>query len=149
MEIMAWIILAIVFAVLEIVTIGLTSIWFAGGALLALLAAALGSNIIGQIIIFVVSSVILLLFTRPWAMKYVKPHLVKTNYEGKIGKDACVTETVDNRKETGTAILEGQEWRVRASNEEEVFEPGTLVTVEEIRGVTLYVKESSRMPEVK
>lgn len=148
MEIIIWIILAIIFAVLEIITVGLTSIWFAGGAILALIAAALGLNVVWQAAIFILSSLIFLFFTRPWAVKYFKPHLVKTNYEDKIGKNACITEKVDNIRGTGAAVIDGQEWRARASEEGKIYETGTIVTVEEIRGVTLYVKDSEQMPRL-
>lgn len=142
-----WIALIVIFAVLEIVTVGLTSIWFAGGALAALLAYAVGLNELWQLIIFVAVSLILLFFTRPWAMKYLKPRLVKTNYEDAIDKDVCVTETIDNMKRTGTAVLKGQEWTARAYEDGRIFEEGTIVKVKEIRGVTMYVVESGMMPK--
>lgn len=142
-----WIALIVIFAVLEIVTVGLTSIWFAGGALAALLAYAVGLNELWQLIIFVAVSLILLFFTRPWAMKYLKPRLVKTNYEDAIDKNVCVTETIDNMKRTGTAVLKGQEWTARAYEDGRIFEEGTIVKVKEIRGVTMYVVESGMMPK--
>lgn len=142
-----WIALIVIFAVLEIVTVGLTSIWFAGGALAALLAYAVGLNELWQLIIFVAVSLILLFFTRPWAMKYLKPRLVKTNYEDAIDKNVCVTETIDNMKRTGTAVLKGQEWTARAYEDGRIFEEGTIVKVKEIRGVTMYVVESAMMPK--
>ena len=146
MEAIVWVVLAIIFAVVEIITVGLTSIWFAGGALAALLASALGLNVVWQIVVFVLVSVLLLVFTRPWALKYVKPHLVKTNYESAIGKNVCLTEEVDNIKGTGTAVLSGQEWTARAYEEGKKFSAGMIVTVKEIRGVTMYVVESEAMP---
>lgn len=142
-----WIALIVIFSVLEIVTVGLTSIWFAGGALAALLAYAVGLNELWQLIIFVAVSLILLFFTRPWAMKYLKPRLVKTNYEDAIDKNVCVTETIDNMKRTGTAVLKGQEWTARAYEDGRIFEEGTIVKVKEIRGVTMYVVESGMMPK--
>lgn len=146
MEAIIWIALIIVFAALEIITVGLTSIWFAGGALAALLCYALGLNTVWQFAAFVIVSLILLFFTRPWALKYFKPHLVRTNYEEKIDQNVCITETVDNIKGTGTAVLKGQEWTARAYEEGKVFEAGTIVKVKEIRGVTMYVVESEIMP---
>lgn len=142
-----WIALIIVFAVVEIITVGLTSIWFAGGALVALLGYALGLSEIWQFIIFVVVSLALLLFTRPWALKYVKPHLTKTNYEQAIDDNVCLTETVDNLKGTGTAVYKGQEWTARAYEDGKIFEAGTIVKVKEIRGVTMYVAGSDIMPQ--
>lgn len=147
MEAIIWIALIILFAVVEIVTVGLTSIWFAGGALAALIAYAVGLGIVWQFIVFVAVSVVLLVFTRPWALKYLKPRLVRTNYEEALDKNVCLTETVDNIKGTGTAVLGGQEWTARAFEEGKVFEAGTIVKVKEIRGVTMYVVESDIMPK--
>ena len=134
-----WIVLIIVFAVGEILTVGLTSIWFAGGALAALIVSALGANEVVQVIVFVAVSLILLFFTRPWALKYLKPHLTRTNYEEALEQKVNVTETIDNTKGTGTAVLKGQEWTARAYEDGKVLEAGTLAQVKEIRGVTLYV----------
>lgn len=142
-----WIVLIIIFAVVEMITVGLTSIWFAGGAVAALLGYAVGLNEIWQFLIFLAVSLILLFFTRPWALKYLKPHLVKTNYEEVIGKNVCLTETIDNVKGTGTAVLKGQEWTARAYDEGRIFEAGMIVKVKEIRGVTMYVTDSEIMPK--
>ena len=147
MESIFWIALVIIFAVIEIITVGLTSIWFAGGALAALLCSAFHLPIAVQFVVFVMVSVILLAFTRPWALKYFKPHLIKTNYESAIGKTVCLTEDGDNLKGTGTAVLNGQEWTARAYDESKIFPAGMLVNVKEIHGVTLYVEESPEMPE--
>ena len=141
-----WIGLIIVFAAVEIATVGLTSIWFAGGALAALLGYAIGLSEIWQFIIFVVVSTVLLLFTRPWALKYFKPRLVKTNYDQVVGDNVCLTEAVDNIRGTGTAVYKGQEWTARAYDENQTFEAGMIVMVKEIRGVTLYVVPSDSMP---
>ena len=111
-----------------------------------MLCDAAGLGIGFQFAVFVVVSLVLLFFTRPWALKYLKPHLVRTNYEGNIGENVCITETVDNIKGTGTAVLKGQEWTARAYEEGKIFEAGTIVKVKEIRGVTLYVAESEAMP---
>ncbi|MGN0348397.1 MAG: NfeD family protein [Roseburia sp.] len=146
---MIWILLIVIFSIIEIVTVGLTSIWFAGGALAAWLASAVGLGVVGQIFVFVIVSTVLLLFTRPWAMKYLKPRLVRTNYEDAIDKNVCLTETVDNIKGTGTAVLNGQEWTARAYEEGKIFEAGSIVQVKEIRGVTMYVVDSDIMPKKK
>ncbi len=147
METMFWLIMIVIFVVAEIVTVGLTSIWFAGGALVSLICSALGMDFFWQIIVFVVVSVILLIFTRPWAMKFLKPRLVKTNYESAIEKKVCLTEAVDNIKGTGAAMLNGQEWTARAYEEGKTFEAGEIVVVKEIRGVTMYVVENNEMSQ--
>ena len=146
METVLWIALMIVFVAVEIATVGLTAIWFAGGALVALLAQLLGLNIYWQIIFFIAASAILMTVTRPWALKYFKPRLVKTNYETVVGETVCLTEAVDNIRGTGTAVYKGQEWTARAYENGKTFEAGTIVAVKEIRGVTLYVVESEQMP---
>ena len=137
MEIIVWLALIIFFVVLEIATVGLTSIWLAGGSLAGLICAAFGMGITGQIIVFAAVSFVLLYFTRPWALKYLKPHLVKTNYEEAVGKNVCVTEQIDNVRGTGTAVMNGLEWTARSVDDEK-----------EIKGVTLYVTESSDMPQM-
>ena len=148
MEIIVWLALIIFFVVLEIATVGLTSIWLAGGSLAGLICAAFGMGITGQIIVFAAVSFVLLYFTRPWALKYLKPHLVKTNYEETVGKNVCVTEQIDNIRGTGTAVMNGLEWTARSVDDEKTFEPGKIVMVKEIKGVTHYVTESSDMPQM-
>lgn len=136
-----WVALLVVLLVIEIITVGLTTIWFAGGALVALLGYAVGMNEIIQIILFVVVSLVLLCFTRPWAVKYINSNRVKTNYEGIIGKNVRITETVDNLNDTGTAVVGGQEWTARSSEEGKVLAPGTIAKVVNITGVKLIVEE--------
>lgn len=149
MESMIWVGLIILFSVLEAITVGLTSIWFAGGALGGFVCAVLGLNGWVQFLVFAAVSLALLYFTRPWAMKYLKPKLVKTNYEEAVGRNVCLTENVNNMKGTGTAVFRGQEWTARACEDGKTFEAGTIVKVAEIRGVTLYVTESEIMPQRK
>lgn len=140
METMIWLILIVVFVGIEIGTVGLTSIWFAGGALVAFIAQLIGVDVFWQIMIFIVVSAILLTLIRPWALKYFKPRLVKTNYETVIGENVCITVDIDNLKGTGTAIYKGQEWTARAYEDGKTFAAGEITKVKEIRGVTLYVE---------
>lgn len=140
MAIMAWIILLIVFLVVELITAGLTTIWFAGGALVALILAAIGLNPAWQLAAFFVVSLLLLFFTRPFVMKYIKPGREKTNYEGAIGKQVLVTEKIDNLQGTGTADLEGLEWTARMNDDRETLEKGMLGEVVAVRGVKLILK---------
>ena len=139
-ETILWLALMIVFVVIEIATVGLTAIWFGGGAFVALLGQLLGLNIYYQIILFVMAAAVLMIFTKPWVLKYFKPRLVKTNYESVVGEKVCLTEMVDNLKGTGIALYKGQEWTARAYDEHKTFEAGMIVSVKEIRGVTLYVE---------
>ena len=137
----AWLALLIILLIIEIITVGLTSIWAAGGALAALLLNILGVPLAGQIIVFFVVTFVLLYFTRPFAVKYINTQRVKTNYEGIIGKTIRINETVDNISQTGTAVVNGQEWTVRAEKDGDILEPDTLAKVVNIAGVKLIVRK--------
>lgn len=141
MEAMVWLAVMIILIVLEIITVGLTTIWFAGGALVAMFVSALGGGTILQIAVFLVVSFVLLIFTRPWAMKYIKTNHVKTNYEGVIGKVVRITQDVDNLNGTGCAVVNGQEWTVRALEDDKKIAAGTLAKVVNISGVKLIVEQ--------
>lgn len=136
-----WLALVIVLLIIEIVTVGLTSIWAAGGALVALILNILHVPLAGQIIAFLVVTILLLCVTRPFAMKFINSHREKTNYEGIIGKTIRITEKVDNISQTGAAVVNGQEWTVRAEEDAEVLEAGTIAKVVNISGVKLIVRK--------
>lgn len=135
-----WLVLFILFLVVEIITVGLTSIWLAGGALAALLLNALGVDLVWQIVAFIVVTCILLVFTRPLAVKYMNSNRTKTNYEGVIGKVIRISETVDNMEQTGKASVNGQEWTIR-SEDGTILEAGSIAKVVNISGVKLIVKK--------
>ena len=130
-----WIGLLIVFLVVEIVTVGLTSIWFAGGALAAVITYAVGGPLWLQIVLFFAVSFLLLYFTRPWALKFVKPKNVKTNYEELEGKTVRVVEEVDNIKGSGKAVYNGMDWSARSEQDEITFVPEELAEVVRVSGV--------------
>ncbi len=138
---MAWLIWLVIFVILvgiEAATMLLTTIWFAGGAIVALVLAVLGVGGYAQVAAFFVVSCLLLCFTRPLALRYVNRNTVKTNAEGLIGKTARVTSEVNNDLATGTAVVSGQEWTARSADGS-VIPRGTMVRIEEIRGVRLMV----------
>ena len=143
MDLGVWLCILIATIVIELATMGLTTIWFAGGALVALIAAALGAHIAVQIALFVIVSVVLLIFTRPVAMKYFNKDREKTNVESMTGKQAIETEEIDNLKGQGTVTVDGQEWSARAKEEGVVIPEGAVVTVLEVSGVKLLVEEKS------
>lgn len=136
-----WLVLFIVLLVVELFTVGLTTIWFAIGSLAALLTAHFGAGLPVQIIIFLVISCILLFFTRPWALKHINRRRTRTNYESNIGKIILITEKVDNLNQTGKSTVDGQEWTVRSQNDSETLEPGTKARVTGISGVKLIVEK--------
>lgn len=133
-----WLIVLAILIFIEIMTLGLTTIWFAGGALVAFIVSLFYDNLLLEVILFLIVSMALLYFTRPLVIKYFNPKRVKTNYEGVIGKDALVLNTIDNMNATGQVIVDGQEWTAR-SLEGKIIEKGTKVKVQGISGVKLIV----------
>lgn len=145
---MAWIIWLAAFVILigiEAASMALTTIWFAGGAIVAFFLALLGVNYTIQTAAFFVVSCVLLFFTRPFALKYVNNKTVKTNVEGLIGRKARITLAVDNDLSTGAAVVSGQEWTARSSDGKKI-EEGTMVKIDAVKGVKLIV---SRIEEEK
>ncbi len=139
MTIMIWLVIMIVCLLIEAITVGLATIWFAAGALAAIIVCALGMGALGQWLVFFAVSMVLLIFTRPLAVKYINAKKVTTNYEDAIGRTVQITEQVDNIKGTGTAVLNGQEWTARSWQEDKVLEKDTLAKVLEVTGVRLIV----------
>ncbi|HJA71161.1 MAG TPA: NfeD family protein [Candidatus Lachnoclostridium stercoravium] len=140
-----WLILFVALAGIEALTVALTTIWFAGGALAAFFCALAGAGVEAQLVVFVAVSFILLIFTRPFAIKYINRNTEKTNVESLEGKKARVTSDVDNDAGTGTAVVGGQEWTARSADPKKTFKTGEIVRIVEVRGVKLMIdKEDSR-----
>ena len=137
----AWLVLLIILLIVEIITVGVASIWAAGGALAALLLNILGLSLMWQVAAFFAVTFVLLIFTRPFAVRFINTQREKTNYEGIIGKTIRIAERVDNIRQTGMAIVNGQEWTVRAERDDLILEPEMLAKVVNISGVKLIVKE--------
>lgn len=137
MEIL-WLIAVVAFGVLEAVTFQFVCIWFAGGALGALIAALLGADAMWQSIVFVALSIILLFCTRPFVKKLTKGEMQKTNADSLIGKKLVVTKAANSMGENGEAKAGGTFWAVQAEDKEPLCE-GDIVTVQRIEGVKLIV----------
>lgn len=135
-----WLIVVVVMAVIEIITLGLTTIWFAGGALAAFIVSLLGANLLVQSILFVVVSVVLLAVTRPLAVEFLNKDRTKTNAESLIGKTAVVQQEIDNLKAAGMVTVDGQEWSARSADDT-VIPVETRVEILEISGVKLLVRQ--------
>lgn len=133
-----WLIVMVMFLVVEAVTVGLVCIWFAAGSLIALLAAMCGAQLWLQIVVFLIVSAATLYFTRPIVKRYVNSKVEPTNADMVIGKECRVTETVDNIAGTGAVYVDGKTWTARSENDE-VIQAGTLVTAKSIDGVKLIV----------
>ena len=126
---------------MEAATLGLTSIWFAGGALAAMVAAALNAPVWLQVIVFLIIALVLLIFTRPVAVKYFNKDRAKTNVNSVIGKQAIVTAEIDNLQATGQVVVSGQEWSARSCEEGLIIPEGSVVEVEAVSGVKLMVRK--------
>lgn len=141
-QIIFWLVLLIVLLVVEMATLGLTTIWFAGGAFVAILAALLNAPILVQIILFFLVSVILLVFTRPIAVKYFNRDRVRTNVESIVGRQGIVTGEINNLLGQGQVVINGQEWSARNADDGSVIPAGAVVTVVAVSGVKLMVSEA-------
>ena len=135
-----WTIAIVFFLFIEAIVPGLISIWFAFGAVPALISALLGGEVWLQFVLFLVFSVAALLLTRPLAKKYVNSRVQPTNADMLIGKDCVVTETVDNLNGTGAVSVGGKIWTARTEDEHEVLEEKSVAVVLKIDGVKLIVR---------
>ena len=138
-----WLIAMVVLLIIEAVVPGLISIWFALGALAALIAALFHAPFWLQLTWFLVVSVLTLLLTRPFVKKYVNSRVTPTNADICIGKDAVVTEAIDNLRETGAVRLDGKIWTARMASESAGAEVGETVRVLRIEGVKLIVENTT------
>lgn len=139
-----WIIVLIVTLAIEAVTMGLTTIWFTGGAFAALIIELLNGSFLLQVTAFLIISLILLFFTRPIAVKYFNKEREKTNLDSLIGKQAIVTSSIHNLQETGQVMVDGKEWTARSNDASKTFEKNTIVRIVSIKGVKLIVEASEK-----
>ena len=133
-----WLIVLIVMIVTELVSLQMVSIWFAAGALLALVGTLLGAPFWVQLLLFVIGSLLLLVFTRPIVKKMMPKHHIPTNSELEIGKKATVIEDIDAETATGRVRLEGVDWSGVSENGKSIAS-GTAVIVKRIDGTKLIV----------
>ena len=133
-----WVGLMVLFGILELATVNLVSIWFVAGSLVAMIAALMGASIWVQIVLCLVTAGILLACLQPFVRKFVTPKKTATNADIVLGREAYLTEAVDNIRGTGTLKLDGKEWTVR-STDQTVLPAGTLVKIVKLEGVKLYV----------
>lgn len=138
--IITWLVILVVLVIIELLTMGLTTIWFAGGALVGLILALIGAPIWVQIVAALAVSAVLLFFTRPIAVKYFNKDRVRTNAESLIGRSAVVIGVIDNLHNIGQVNVGGQEWSARSSVEGTIIKPGTVVEILSISGVKLIVR---------
>lgn len=136
-----WLVLLVILVVIELITMGLTTIWFAGGALAAALISIPGTPLALQILIFLIVSAVLLYFTRPVAVKYFNRDRIRTNVESMVGRQAIVISEINNLEGIGQVNTGGMEWSARSSYHNVVLPVGAVVTVLGVDGVKLIVEE--------
>ncbi len=137
-----WLILLVVLIILESVTLGLTTIWFAGGALAGFILAMLGFSPAIQWAVFCVISLILLFSTRSWALRYFNNQKKeKTNVDSLIGKTAVVTSEIRNLEGVGEAVVNGLTWIAQSAKDSETIPEGVPVEITAVKGVKLIVKQ--------
>lgn len=141
METIFWLILFVVLLIIEILTMGLTTVWFAGGALVAFILAFVDFSLPVQIIAFLLVSIVLLVLTRPLALKFFNQERQKTNAESLIGQKAVVLERIDTIHGTGRVEVNGMEWSAKTDEAVYVIDAGEIVVIEGIQGVKLIVKK--------
>lgn len=141
METWYWLIILAVLLIIEIITLGLATIWFAVGAIVAYVASLFGAPLLLQIAYFFIVSFVLLFFTRPLALRYFNKDRAKTNIDSIIGMEGLVTETIDNLNQKGCVSLDGKEWTAR-SEKNQIIEKGTRVRALSISGVKLIVTDN-------
>ena len=138
METIIWLVLMVVFLIVEASTVVMVSLWFAAGSLIALVAALLGAPIWLQVALFLVVSAVLLASLRPMVRKHFTPKLSRTNVDAIVGSQGYVTSDIDNVAATGTVKLGSMEWTARSTAGAPI-PAGTLVTVDKIEGVKAFV----------
>ena len=134
-----WLSAAALFIILEIITLGLTSIWFAGGSVVAAILASFDVNWLIQLIVFAVSSLVLFIVLRPLFSKHLMKNVEKTNIDSYIGMVGIVSIDINNLKGEGQVKLDGKEWTARNADNDEIIEKNSEVVVKSISGVKLMV----------
>ena len=135
-----WFIAFVVLVIMECFTMGLTTIWFAAGALVAAIASFLDASIAVQMILFIAVSILMLVFTRPWALRFLNKRTVKNNVESLIGKYAIVTEEIDNLNVKGMIMVQGVNWTARSADDKITIPKESQVVIKQIVGAKCIVE---------
>lgn len=139
MDILIWLGVVIAFVIVEVLSLGLTSIWFSAGALVAMLATLVGINFVGQFVIFTISTLIFMVLLKPLTAKFFLKNTTKTNFDRIIGDIGVVVKSIG--VETGEVKIDGKVWTAIAEVEFEEIELGSKVEILEINGVKLKVRK--------
>ncbi len=143
-----WLAATVVFAAVEAVSVGITSIWFALGAVAGLIVSALGGALWLQIVLFIVVTAATLIFTRPLAKKFINSRRVATNADRVFTISGVVKEDIDNLNASGVVSVDGKDWSARSLNGE-LIKAGTVVRTKKIDGVKLIVVPAEEYDEAE
>ena len=138
MTALIWLVLMVVFLMVEGASVSMVSLWFGAGALAALTVSLLGAEIWLQVLVFFTVSIVLLAALRPLARKYFTPKLTRTNVDSVVGQTGTVTAAIDNVTGQGQIKLASMEWTARSTSGEPIS-AGTLIRVDRIEGVKAFV----------
>lgn len=133
-----------VLLLIEILTLGLTTIWFAVGALAAFLLTLVNASLAIRIVVFIIVSMVMLIFTRPIMTKYLNKKTTKTNAESLVGRRARVLIPINNLKSEGQVMVNGMEWTARSTKDEVTFQKDEMVHIVGISGVKLIVEKENK-----
>ena len=134
-----WIIIAVILVFFEATTVSLACIWFAVGAIVAIIPAFFNAPIWTQILVFLAVSALSFAFTKRFFKDVVKVKKQPTNADRLIGEDGIVTAEIDNLSGDGKVYVSGLTWSAKSATGENISE-GSVATIEKIEGVTLIVK---------
>ena len=148
MEAIIWLVLMVVFLIAEAVTVATISLWFAAGALVALLVSLLGLQVWLQVVLFLVVSGVLLACLRPMVKRHFTPKLTRTNVDAIVGTRGMVTAEIDNVCAAGQVKLNGMEWTARSTNGQ-IIPAGTLIRVDRVEGVKVFVSPAEKRVKVE
>ena len=137
-EAIFWLVAMIVFVVAEASTVTLVSIWFAAGALAAIVVALTGGGVGLQVTVFLVTASVLLILLRSVVRKYIRPRMVRTNVDAIVGTTGLVITPINNVAALGRVKLNGMEWSARSTDGSHIPE-GTLIRVDRVEGVKVFV----------
>jgi len=141
-----WLVLIIVFVALEAATVQLMSIWFAAGALAAMVICLLGGQLWLQVLVFFTVSIVLFALLWPLARKRLKAKVVPTNADALVGRVCMVTEAIDPM-EGGRVKVGDVTWSARSENGDKI-PVGTQVKILKIQGAKVFVETLKKEVEV-
>ena len=140
--VLLWLVVVVVFLAVELMTVTLTSIWFAAGGLIALFVAMAGGGFVIQMIAFLIGSFAMFFATKPWADKVINAKKTSTNADRAVGEEVRVLERISNLDQTGRVVVHGQDWMARTEDDNIKIEQGELVRVLRISGVKVIVERA-------